>query len=49
MSVGMAMDIVGGADGWDTCAQTFGIMNTDVQVGGSPNIIDEVEQLPFAR
>lgn len=44
----MAMDVVGGADGWGTCAQTFGIMNTDVQVGDSSYIIDEIEQLTFS-
>ena len=32
ISAGLAMDVVGGANGWDACAQVFGIMNTDVQV-----------------
>ncbi|CAN0228216.1 unnamed protein product [Ascophyllum nodosum] len=31
ISAGLAMDVVGGANGWDACAQFFGIMNTDVQ------------------
>lgn len=31
MSAGLAMDVVGGMEGWDRCTHLFNSMNTDVQ------------------